>query len=210
MPVSLTNNYDLRYFLPAQKRQTRQRCAEQSVCGRFWHWISDELQPVHGITYRPERLEAGAQWVAKQVERGGKGIILVPEACRIPNVRRELIASLPVLIGFAIAQSGPQNLGFEHGQPGASPQGWVVPTPGYAAKLTSEKPKAGVLCAEIVRRPLHGSRPSRASPNRRLLLPQLRAPRASCILSAPRVALTARPRVGALQGAEVRKSWSGL
>ena len=68
LPVSLTNNYDLRYSLPAQKRQTRQRCAEQSVRGRFGHWIS-ELQPVHGITYRPERLEAGAQWVAKQVER---------------------------------------------------------------------------------------------------------------------------------------------
>jgi len=59
----------LRYSLPAKKRQTQQRCNEQRVCGRFWHWTSDELQSVHGITYCPEWLEAGAQWVAKQVER---------------------------------------------------------------------------------------------------------------------------------------------
>ena len=43
----------LRYSLPAKKRQTQQRCNEQRVCGRFWHWTSDELQSVHGITYLP-------------------------------------------------------------------------------------------------------------------------------------------------------------
>src|SRR5216684_3583414 len=86
LPVSLTNNYDLRYVLPAQKRQTRQRCAEQSVCGRFWHWISDELQPVHGITYRPERLEAGAQWVAKQVERQHVTALLTDPQCSTSRV----------------------------------------------------------------------------------------------------------------------------
>ncbi len=112
-------------------------------------------QTAHAILILREPRFSGATPVANgprhSEHAGSKGIILVPEACRIPNVRRELIASLPVLIGFAIAQSGPQNLGFEHGQPGASPQGWVVPTPGYAAKLTAEKPKAGVLCAELVR-----------------------------------------------------------
>src|SRR5713226_8412998 len=80
-PVSLTNNYDLRYSLPAQKRQTRQHCAEQSVRGRFWHRISDELQPVHCITYCPERLEAGAQWVAKQVERQHVTALLTDPQC---------------------------------------------------------------------------------------------------------------------------------
>ena len=63
----------------------------------------------------------------------------------------ELIATVPVLIGIAFAQSAPQNLGFENGPPGAFPQGWVVPTPGYAAILTSENAKAGAHCAELSR-----------------------------------------------------------
>ncbi len=63
----------------------------------------------------------------------------------------ELIATVPVLIGIAFAQSAPQNLAFEDGQPGAFPQGWAVPTPGYAAKLTPENAKAGRLCLELAR-----------------------------------------------------------
>jgi len=67
--------------------------------------------------------------------------------------RLSITAALLYLAGWACAQPGPLNLGFEQGQPGQTPAGWFVPIPsqrsGYTARLTGQNPKSGTYCAVI-------------------------------------------------------------
>ncbi len=66
----------------------------------------------------------------------------------------QLVVALFLLSPSGVAQpgpqnSGPQNLDFEKGELGGLPQGWIIPTRGYTAKLTREQVKEGNYCAEL-------------------------------------------------------------
>ena len=62
-------------------------------------------------------------------------------------MRMTLIISL--LIGFCapMLMAQPANLGFEEGELGEEPIGWIVPTPGYNATITEEEAKTGKRCS---------------------------------------------------------------
>jgi C-terminal processing protease CtpA/Prc len=69
------------------------------------------------------------------------------------------LLAIVLLAGAGTAQSGPQNLGFEAGEAGGTPQGWLATSPrgganpGYTAKLTRDHARDGTFCAELASEP---------------------------------------------------------